>query len=100
MLGLTIRNLLRRRNIATSLCKYERILLSSSATCGPPKRPKAKTKDYENFLKKCRIFQCPNDLPIYLKGGAKNQLLFRLTVLLSLIGLVLNFKLYFGYILF
>ncbi|KAH8313230.1 hypothetical protein KR067_002344, partial [Drosophila pandora] len=70
------------------------VALMHAAAAKP--RPGKITPKMEKLRKK---FQADNDLPVFLKGGSMDKLLYRLTWVLCFIGMAGDVLLWFGYIL-
>ncbi|KAM7360533.1 cytochrome c oxidase subunit 7A-like [Cochliomyia hominivorax] len=60
--------------------------------CGSKGKLPAKLKRMQ------KVFQAKNDLPVFLKGGNKDKILYYTTLGLSGLGLLLNVALFAGYI--
>uniref|UniRef100_A0AAZ3PFE1 Cytochrome c oxidase subunit 7A2, mitochondrial n=1 Tax=Oncorhynchus tshawytscha TaxID=74940 RepID=A0AAZ3PFE1_ONCTS len=51
-------------------------------------------RQVDNMVKeKQKLFQANNGIPVHLKGGAKDAILYRLTMALTVFGKCINLKL-------
>ncbi|XP_017123819.1 cytochrome c oxidase subunit 7A1, mitochondrial [Drosophila elegans] len=96
---LSLRPLLRGVGELGPLCPPTCLFRNSAALKYATAAPKtAPGKVPEKMLKLRKQFQADNDLPIFLKGGGMDNILYRSTWVLCILGLAGDIWLWLGYI--
>ncbi|XP_016987081.1 cytochrome c oxidase subunit 7A1, mitochondrial [Drosophila rhopaloa] len=96
---LSFRPLLRGTGEFGTLCTPIRLFRNSAAlkyAAAPPKTAPGKAPP--KMLKLRKQFQAHNDLPVFLKGGKADNILYRLTWVLCFLGLAGDIWLWAGFI--
>ncbi|EDV49929.1 cytochrome c oxidase subunit 7A, mitochondrial [Drosophila erecta] len=95
----SLRPFLRGAGVVGAFCKPARQFCNSTALKYAAAAPKTRPGKLPPKMAKLRKqFQADNDLPVFLKGGSMDNILYRLTWVLCFLGIGGDVWLWLGYI--